>query len=153
MPTLELKIPPPLVALAIAVAMWFAPKLTSAAEIPTSARVILAVLIALLGGAFSLAGAISFRGAKTTVNPLKPERASSLVTSGIYTITRNPMYVGLLLGLVGWAAFLSSAMALVGPVVFFFYIGQFQITPEERVLAKMFGPEYTQYQSKVRRWL
>ena len=83
---------------------------------------------------------------------MKSEKAFSLVTSGIYTFTRNPMYVGLLLVLVGWAEFLSSAVALAGSVAFFLYIGQFQIGPEDRVLAKMFRPEYAEYRAKVRRW-
>jgi len=153
MPALELKIPPPAVAVIIAAAMWFVAASVPALPVPASVRITLAISIALLGGVFSLTGAISFRRAKTTVNPMKPEKASSLVTSGIYTITRNPMYVGLFLVLVGWAVFLSSAVALVGPVAFFLYIGQFQIAPEERVLAKMFGPENADYKAKVRRWL
>ena len=153
MSALELKIPPPVVALVVAAAMWFAAALVSVLAVPASIRVTLAIVIALLGGVFSLAGMISFRRAKTTVNPMKPQKASSLVTSGIYTITRNPMYLGLLLVLVGWAVFLSSAVALAGPVAFFFYIGPFQITPEERVLANMFGPEYAEYRARVRRWL
>ena len=153
MSALELRIPPPVVALVVAAAMWFAAALVPALEVPAPVRITLAIAITLLGGVFSIAGVVSFRRAKTTVNPMKPERASSLVTSGIYTITRNPMYVGLLLVLVGWAVFLSSAVALAGPVAFFFYIGQFQIAPEERVLAKMFGSEYAEYQTKLRRWL
>ena len=153
MHALELKIPPPVVALVVATAMWLVAAMVSVLVVPAAIRITLAVAIALLGGAFSLAGAISFRRAKTTVNPMKPEKTSSLVSSGIYTITRNPMYVGLLLVLVAWAVLLSTAVVLAGPVAFFFYIGRFQIGPEERVLAKMFGPEYAEYQTKVRRWL
>jgi protein-S-isoprenylcysteine O-methyltransferase Ste14 len=63
------------------------------------------------------------------------------------------MYVGLLFVLVGWAVFLSSPLALVGPLAFFLYIGRFQIAPEERVLSKLFGNEYANYRAKVRRWL
>ena len=63
------------------------------------------------------------------------------------------MYVGLSCVLVAWAVFLSSAWALLGPVAFVLYIGRFQIGPEERALAKLFGSEYVDYQAKVRRWL
>ena len=133
--------------------MWFASGWVPVLELPASVRITLAIVIALLGGAFSLTGMISFRRAKTTVNPMQPEKTSSLVSSGVYTVTRNPMYVGLLLVLVGWAVFLSSAVALAGPVAFFFYIGRFQIAPEERVLVQMFGPKYVEYKAKVRRWL
>lgn len=153
MSTLELKVPPPVVALLMAAALWPLSSLALVLDVPSFIRITLAVLIALLGGAFSLAGVISFRRAKTTVNPMKPEKASSLVTSGVYAITRNPIYVGLLLVLVAWAVFLSSVVALAGPVAFLLYIGRFQIAPEERILSKMFGPEFIEYQARVRRWL
>ena len=153
MQSLELKIPPPAVAAVIAVAMWAGSLITPLLEVPSPIRVSLAIAIALAGGAFSLAGIMSFRRARTTVNPMKPEATSSLVISGIYSITRNPMYLGLLLVVVAWAAFLSSAWALLGPLAFFLYIGWFQIAPEERVLSKLFGTEYSAYKTRVRRWL
>jgi protein-S-isoprenylcysteine O-methyltransferase Ste14 len=115
--------------------------------------VLAAVALVLLGGGISLAGVISFRRAKTTVNPMKPGTTSSLVTTGIYRITRNPMYVGVLFVLVAWAVFLSSVWAFVGPLVFVLYINRFQIAPEERVLSAMFGTAYSNYLAKVRRWL
>jgi protein-S-isoprenylcysteine O-methyltransferase Ste14 len=153
MQSLELKIPPPVVAALLAVAMWGIAFITPLVEVPTSLRVGVAVAIVLAGGAFSLAGIMSFRRARTTVNPMKPEAATSLVSSGIYRITRNPMYVGLLFVLVAWAAFLSSTWSLLGPLAFFLYIGLFQIRPEERVLSELFGAEYSAYKARVRRWL
>ena len=151
--SLELKIPPPAVAALIAAAMWGISLITPLLDVPLFTRVSAAIVLALTGGGFSLAGVISFRRAKTTVNPMKPETATSLVSSGIYSVTRNPMYVGLLLVLLAWAIYLSSAWALLGPVGFVLYISRFQIAPEERVLSTLFGSEYTAYQSKVRRWL
>jgi protein-S-isoprenylcysteine O-methyltransferase Ste14 len=53
----------------------------------------------------NVAGIVSFRKAVTTVYPLKPDMTLSLVTTGIYKITRNPMYLGSLLLLIGWAFF------------------------------------------------
>lgn len=154
MPSLALKIPPPVVAACVAVAMWLlshvAPTLFSTSDL---ARIGMAVAIALLGGAISLAGILEFRRARTTVNPLKPHRASALVVSGIYKLTRNPMYVGLLLVLVAWAVFLSATWPFVGPVVFVAYIGRFQIAPEEKVMAEKFGAEYAAYKLRVRKWL
>ena len=81
------------------------------------------------------------------------QRGHTLVTTGIYRFTRNPMYVGLFFVLLAWAVFLSSAWALVGPVAFMQYINRFQIVPEERVLATMFGATYAEYKARVRRWL
>ena len=153
MNALELKVPPPLVALAVALAMWMVSTVTPAIAVDFLIRAIVAVGVALLGGAIGAAGNIAFRLAKTTVNPMKPEKASSLVTVGIYRFTRNPMYVGLLLVLVGWQVFLAAPWALVGPLAFAAYITRFQITPEERVLASLFGAAYGHYKARVRRWL
>ena len=153
MQALELKIPPPAVAVLIAGAMWGISLVAPLLEAPMFIRVAAALAIALAGGGFSLAGVISFRRARTTVNPMKPETTSSLVCSGIYRVTRNPMYVGLLFVLVAWAVFLSSAWALLGSLAFVLYIDRFQIAPEEKVLLAMFGTSYSAYKSRVRRWL
>jgi protein-S-isoprenylcysteine O-methyltransferase Ste14 len=153
MHALELKIPPPAVAALMAGAMWGIAGLGPLIEAPALVRVTAAVLIALMGGVFSVAGIVSFLFARTTINPMKPETTATLVRSGIYRMTRNPMYVGVLFVLVAWAVFLSSALALLGPLAFVFYITRFQIIPEERVLSGLFGAEYSAYQSTVRRWL
>lgn len=150
---LDLRIPPPVIAVLMAGAMWGIASFAPLLEMPSSVRKAVAMALVLAGAAFSLAGVISFRRARTTVNPVKPEKTTSLVCSGVYRITRNPMYVGLLLVLVAWAVFLSSGWALLGPLAFLFYIDRFQIAPEERVLSALFGPAYAAYQSRVRRWL
>ena len=153
MHALELKTPPPVIAVLMAGAMWGISSVAPLLEMPSSMRRATALAIALAGAAFSLAGIISFRRARTTVNPTKPEKTSSLVCSGIYRVTRNPMYLGLLLVLAAWAVFLSSGWALLGPLAFLLYIDRFQIAPEERVLSALFGPTYAAYKSNVRRWL
>ncbi len=153
MSSLELKIPPPVVALIVALAMWFAARATSPLAMSLSTRVALATILILLGVAFSATAAVLFGQAKTTRNPLRPQASSALVQSGAYKFSRNPMYLGLLLVLLGWAAALSSAVAVVGPVVFAVYITRFQIKPEERALAALFGAEYANYRQRVRRWL
>jgi protein-S-isoprenylcysteine O-methyltransferase Ste14 len=150
---LELRIPPPVVALVVGAAMWalsrVAPPLADRGPLSTS----LAVAVALAGLSASVAGTLAFRRARTTVNPMKPEKASFLVTRGIYRITRNPMYVGLLLLLVGWAVYLVNAWSVLGPLVFVAYITRFQIRAEERALLALFGEQYATYTTKVRRWL
>lgn len=153
MSSLDVKIPPPAVAAAIAVAMWGISKLAPLLQLPNAVRLGAAAALMLAGIGFSAAGVQAFRRAKTTVNPTKPQDATSLVKSGVYRITRNPMYVGLSCVLLAWAVFLSSAWGLLGPVAFVLYIGRFQIAPEERALTKLFGRAYADYQAKVRRWL
>lgn len=122
-------------------------------NIPFSLRVIIALLIIALGAGFALSGAKAFRSANTTINPLKPETSTTLVTTGIYQCSRNPMYVGFALFLLGLAVFLGAPAALLGVFGFVFYIDRFQILPEERALQELFGEDFTYYRTQVRRWL
>jgi len=133
--------------------MWGVSIYIPGIELGEALRVIVAALVALIGGFFCIGGVVSFRRAKTTVNPLKPETASALVSSGIYQVSRNPMYVGFALFLVAWAVYLSSPLALVGVIGFVLYINRFQIQPEERALAALFAAEFERYKNSVRRWV
>jgi len=153
MHAIELKVPPPIVALVMAIAMWFLSRLPASPEVLPIVRVLLVVGLAAIGAAFSLAGVLAFRHAKTTVSPLKPESSSSLVTASVYKVSRNPMYVGMLFLLLAWAVSLWSVWSLLGPLAFAAYMGRFQIALEERVLAGLFGAEYAEYKARVRRWL
>jgi protein-S-isoprenylcysteine O-methyltransferase Ste14 len=153
MRSLELIVPPPAVAAVGAIAMWGISSVAPSVYMPAAVRLAACAAFALVGVVFSVAGVVSFRRARTTVDPTNPEAASSLVSSGIYHVTRNPMYVGLSFVLLAWAIFLSSAWALLGLLAFVLYISRFQIAPEERALSKLFGSEYTAYKAKVRRWL
>jgi protein-S-isoprenylcysteine O-methyltransferase Ste14 len=153
LPTLELKVPPPAVGLLCAAAMYGIATVAPDFTVATTLRVALATLLAVAGAATDLAGLIAFRRARTTINPLKPQNSSSLVSSGIYRYTRNPMYLGMLAFLLAWSAYLAQPLALLGPLAFVLYINRFQIIPEERVLAGLFGEEFTAYTNRVRRWL
>ena len=153
MRALELKIPPPVVALLIAAAMWGISLATPLLDLPAHVRLVAGIAIALAGVVMAISGVAAFRRAKTTVNPLRPETSSFLVTSGVYRLTRNPMYVGLALALLAWAVFLSSPWGLLGPLAFALYMNRFQIMPEEKILLGIFGSAYSAYHSKVRRWL
>jgi protein-S-isoprenylcysteine O-methyltransferase Ste14 len=133
--------------------MWFTPALVRPVVVPFGVRVGVAVALVAIGQSISISGMVSFRRAKTTVNPMKPSAASSLVTNGVYGFTRNPMYLGLSITLMGWAVFLSNPLALLAVPLFVLYINRFQINPEERVLSALFGAEYAAYKEKVGRWL
>jgi protein-S-isoprenylcysteine O-methyltransferase Ste14 len=153
MQALELKIPPPLAALLIGLAMWAAARSLPPVDLTGQARLPIAVAFALFGVIISVSGFLAFRKARTTVNPTKPEAASSVVTSGVFSYTRNPMYVGLTALLLGWAVWLSVPWVFLGPVAFMLYMARFQIIPEERVMSSKFGREYDEYRRHVRRWL
>ena len=133
--------------------MWLGSSLVTRLELPFVLRVGAALTLVAVGFVVSTAGVVSFRRARTTINPTKPMTTSALVSGGIYGITRNPMYLGLLLALLGWAAFLANPLALLLVPAFMLYINRFQIKPEERTLLALFGGEYGAYQERVRRWL
>jgi protein-S-isoprenylcysteine O-methyltransferase Ste14 len=153
MQALELKIPPPVAAVLVGVAMWMAAYLLPAVHLTGQLRFMIAVVCALFGLIVAGLGFWAFRQAKTTVNSVTPEAASSLVTGGVYSYTRNPMYVGLTALLVGWAVWLSIPWLFLGPVAFTLFIRRFQIIPEERGMSSKFGREYDEYRKRVRRWL
>lgn len=153
MASLEHKIPPPVIGALAAGAMWGAAVLGPAFTLPPAARMIAVAVLVVAGLSFDLLGLLAFRSSRTTVNPLHPQRASALVTGGVYRITRNPMYLGMALLLLAWALYLSSWLALLGPIAFVLYITRFQILPEERALRAIFGDEFTRYAAQVRRWL
>jgi protein-S-isoprenylcysteine O-methyltransferase Ste14 len=150
---LELKIPPLALVLFIGVLMWLAAWAIPAFDIKIPARYPLSVSLAVAGAVISGLGVASFRRAGTTVNPLKPDSSTALVASGVYTLTRNPMYLGFLLLLLGWGIFLSNALAFLLLPAFILYMNRFQISPEEKALASLFGEEFVSYASRVRRWL
>lgn len=153
MQVLENKIPPPIVTLLFALAMWVIARLTPTLTLTKSTSLPLALAFALVGAIVCAAGVISFRRARTTVNPLKPNTASALVDSGIYRFTRNPMYLGFALFLVAWAIFLHSPWAILGVAALVLFLNRFQIIPEERALAELFGAEFANYRASVRRWI
>lgn len=94
-----------------------------------------------------------FRQAKTTVNPLKPSKATSLVNAGIYQYTRNPMYLGNFMFLLVWLIWLGSLYGLLGLVFYVVYMNHFQIKPEEKALLVLFGDQYAAFCASVRRWI
>jgi protein-S-isoprenylcysteine O-methyltransferase Ste14 len=153
MRVLELKVPPPVVVAVTALLMWLGSRIAPVLAFEIPARKVVAMVLVAAGLMTGLSGVILFRRAKTTVNPLRPQSSSSLVTRGVYRVTRNPMYLGGLLILMGWAILLANAAALPFLPAFIFYITSFQIVPEERALTSLFGTEFLAYKSRVRRWL
>lgn len=152
-PKLELKLPPLLLAGIVAALMglvaWALPGLAFALP----ARAFAALGLAAAGAAIALLGVRAFARARTTVDPRVPHKSSSLVRSGVYRISRNPMYLGIALLLGAWALWLAHAPALLGVPAFVLYMNRFQIDAEERMLQRTFGADFERYRAQVRRWL
>ena len=152
---LELLIPPPIVAFVCAIAMWLLWYRFPGYEIFIAAtfRLILALLLVVVGMTLGLGSVLGFRRRRTTVNPMDPQATTVLLTDGFYRVSRNPMYLGVLLLLVAFAVALGNPVSVIPVVFFVLYITIFQIKPEERVLAENFGDTFSIYSGKVRRWI
>ncbi len=153
---LELKCPPPIVMAVSGLIATIASQRgfnfiqQQAADVE---NLIWPLIFILAGICVALLGVKEFNQHQTTINPIEPAKATSLVTSGVYQLTRNPMYLGMLLVLLGWADLLDNFLAYSGALSFFLYISAFQIKPEEEVMKGKFSQEFSQYCSQVRRWL
>lgn len=150
---LDNRIPPPLVVLASGAIAWAITELTPAFAISITGQAALGLLVAALGVAIAAAGILAFSKARTTVSPIDPGAATALVITGIYNYTRNPMYLGMAVMLLGWTIILGHPGGLVGAALFIAYIDRFQIQPEERALQALFGDAFTAYRARVRRWI
>lgn len=145
------KIPPPVITLIGALLIYYSSLFFPDLTLPAFNAL---PILSLVSGIAVIVSAIkSFKDYKTTINPLKPETASSLVTSGVFKYTRNPMYLGLLLILI----YLSLIFNVVGGCLvslgFIIYITKFQIIPEEVAMEKLFGNQFLEYKQQVRRWI
>ncbi len=151
--SLELRVPPVIVFFIVVGGIWTAAWFTPNWSFVTPWEEIASSILSLLGVAFGLSGVASFTRAHTTTDPVHPEKASAIVQTGVYRLSRNPMYLGLLFFLVALIYKLGNPTGIVFLPVFLLYINRFQIVPEERSLLAQFGDEYAAYKSRVRRWL
>jgi protein-S-isoprenylcysteine O-methyltransferase Ste14 len=151
--SLELKVPPVALVAAFAAVMWGVsvalPQFTVA--LPGASAV--AAAFVGFGVALVIAGVITLKRQRTTINPLWPNTSASLVSTGVYRLSRNPMYLGFLLCLAGLVIYLSNAGSVALLPAFVAYMNTFQIKPEERALHLKFGPAFTEYVARVRRWV
>ena len=169
--TLELKIPPVAVLLIAATGMGACAQLwppqdkpmiaigTSGLALPLflpfgdSVAFILASFLALKGVVVALLAVREFHREATTVDPRYPERVASLVTRGVFTQTRNPMYFGMLLCLAAFAIWLRSLPAFFLLPGFVLYLNRYQIAAEEQAMEARFGQSFRRYCDEVRRWI
>ena len=148
---MKTKIPPPIIALICIVINYLSTHLINPIKFPN---------IEIVGGVILLVGLVTamlaiflFKKDKTTVNPINPEETTTLVTTGIFSITRNPMYLGLFFVISSTILFFGSWFGIIILMFFVWYINKFQIIPEEEAIEKLFGDEYREYKKNVRRWI
>ncbi|MFV0548539.1 MAG: methyltransferase family protein [Limnobaculum xujianqingii] len=150
---LELRFPPPIIfvisLLVIGLINWWFP----AFRTESTLMLVVSGVCFLASGIIGLSSLAMFYREKTTVNPIKVNSATTLVDSGLYAFSRNPMYLALALLLLSICLWLGNLLGLVGVVLFIAFITRFQIIPEERALTEVFGENYQRYCQRVRRWL
>lgn len=150
---LELKIPPAALFLIFGGLMWMIASYIPEISFNFSGQMWLGIGIFTTGVIIGLISVVQFWKARTTVHPHKPEHASKLVKSRLYQISRNPMYLGLLLGLIGWGIYLGNPLNIFSLIGFVLYMNRFQIIPEERAMVKNFGDDFLEYKESIRRWI
>jgi len=149
---MRLKVPPVIVFMIFGVLMYVLSKFLPVGYFDFFGRRYLMYALFAIAVNIGCIALLQFFKSKTTVDPTTPSKASKLVTSGMYQFSRNPMYLGLLLMLLAWGLWLGNAFNVLLAAGFVGYMNAFQIVPEEEMLSKLFGKEYKQYCTLVRRW-
>ena len=150
---MKLLIPPPIQALLSAIMMCLINRYFTHANFSLNGINIFALIFLIIAAIIIILSMYKFKKIKTTISPLRPNKTSSLVKSGIYEYTRNPMYLGLLLMLFSTVLFLKNFISFLIIPLFILFITKNQILPEEEALENIFGEEYKNYKKKVRRWI
>lgn len=150
---MELRVPPVAWFLVAIILAWVLAVAFPFAGFSFQGQLLSASLVLLAGGLVGIAGVRAFLQAGTTANPMDPDKASRLVSSGMYRYSRNPMYLALLLALLAWGIWLGNLLALLTVPAFVAIMNRLQIRPEERALQRLFGDEYLEYTRQTRRWI
>ena len=145
------KIPPPIVTLFFGLCIYFSRDYFFSYEYKFLD--ILSYTFFLIGLWILISAVNSFKKQSTTVNPIKIENASSLVTSGVFEYSRNPMYLGMALILLGLTLMFNMIGGTLFTILFTIFITKFQIRPEEEVMERLFGEDFLKYKQNVRMWL
>ena len=145
------KIPPPIVTFICGIVIYFSKTFFN--QFFSYSNNTISLFLLIFGLVVFISAVKSFRTHKTTVNPLEPRKASSLVTSGIFKFSRNPMYLGMLIILLSISFKFNLIGGMISSLFFYIFITKFQIIPEEVAMKELFGNEFIDYEKKTRRWI
>jgi len=116
-------------------------------------RLTLVLVLIFIASTIGVLALYDFYKHNTTYHPHTPEKTTTVVDSGIYSYSRNPMYLALVLVLISFALYLENSASFTVIPAFIWYITKYQIKPEERILTTLFNDDFQRYCTKVRRWL
>jgi protein-S-isoprenylcysteine O-methyltransferase Ste14 len=145
--------PPPLLFAIAALAMAWIGHAADFGGYDFAQRRSLAAALVAVGVVLVVLALRAFFAARTTPNPLRPQDARTLVTTGPYAWSRNPMYLGDAIALAGIAVWTGNLLSLLPLAAFVACLDRWQIPAEEAALAVRFGERYAAYRREVRRWL
>ena len=148
---IKTKFPPPLVALTFGFLINYTKNIFPKIEIKN--EIIFGSFMIITGLVIILSAIILFKKYQTTITPLNPSNATKLITDGIYKFSRNPMYLGLLLMLLGISIILNLTGGIFLIPLFILYLNLFQVIPEENAMVDLFKNEFLDYKKNVRRWI
>lgn len=150
---LKLKIPPAVLFIIFTGMIWGLDRILPNSPVAIPFKDWVALVVFGIGVIIGMSGVIEFARRSTTVNPHKPENSNELVTSGVYSISRNPMYLGLLLGLLAMLIYQGNVWSAPVLLLFVWYMNEYQIKPEEVIMEEKFTEEFKEYKSQVSRWI
>ena len=153
MEALKLKFPPAAQVVFYTLIIWLFNEYYPLLTVTFPSNALIATLFMGVGIVIIVLGGVAFRKAKTTVDPRYPNNSTALVVIGVYQYTRNPMYVGMLLSLMGVVVYLGNLSGLFIIPIFIWTMNELQIKWEEQALLEKFGEPYREYMVTVRRWL
>lgn len=149
---MKLKLPPVLVFMVFSLLMYVLSAFLPFGDFGFFGKGVLIWVLVGSGILVGLVTVVQFLILKTTIDPRTPSKTTKLVTNGIYGFSRNPMYLALLMLLLAWGLWLGNAFNTLLVAGFVGYMNKFQIIPEEEALTRIFGKEFRQYCTQVRRW-
>lgn len=150
---MQTKVPPPFYAFLAALLAIGANLLTPGWRVLPYLALWVGVALMVAGGFVVVTAVVQFKRAGTTIEPMDPSRTSTIVTTGAFRLSRNPMYLAMFAEVLGLALILRNPLALIGPLLFPVVVTVLQIIPEERALNLKFGAQYQDYCARVRRWI
>jgi len=149
---LELKVIPPVQLIISALLMISLASYLPQYHFDLTIRLPIVILMILAASIIGILALYDFHKHKTTFHPHTPEKTSKVVDTGVFSYSRNPMYISLALTLIALGVYLQNYSSFTIVPLFIWYITRFQIIPEERMLDKLFPNDYQAYCQKVRRW-
>lgn len=146
-----MRIKPPHIAFSLLLLSWLVDYLLPQFRLIYGNYRYVGVVVFVFGLSITFYSFYLFRKNKTPIIPgQKPE---FMVAEGTYKFTRNPMYLGVAIGLFGISIYIGNMLSLLSPLIFFLIMNFYFVPFEEKLMENLFGKKYLNYKKKVRRWL